>query len=73
MKTIKGVNMRKVEVKAYTGGILTGSYEGKFHGWGTDCIEYSDGTATGPFTAAIIEKDDGTVEMVCPGRMRFLT
>lgn len=72
MKTINGDNMRNVEVTAYVAGLsMMGTYVGKFHGWGTDIIEYCDGPATS-FTAAIVEKEDGTVEMVCPSQLRFI-
>ena len=46
-------------------------YEGLFHGWGTDFEEFGDGAAVG-VTAAIVEKQDGSCELVSVELLRFL-
>ena len=43
---------------------------GTFHGWGVDYQEFDEGV--GNFTVAIVELEDGTVELVLAGMIRFM-
>jgi hypothetical protein len=43
---------------------------GRFHGFGTDFEEFESGPA--PFSVAIVELGDGTVEMPRADRIRFM-
>jgi len=57
-----GVYPKKVELKE--------TREADFHGWGNDYEELESGT--GNYTVAVVEFDDGTIEMVRADRVRFL-
>ena len=46
-------------------------FEGDFHGWYAESMEYETGPSN--FTVALVEKSDGHVEMVSPGKIQFLT
>lgn len=48
----------------------TGEYEATFLAWGQDYEELVDGAAH--FPVAIVEKDDGAVELVYAKLIRFL-
>jgi len=59
-------------VKDESGKIIqekTDIQTGTFLGWG---IDYEGSEQSCHYTAAIIERSDGTVDLVYPGHMRFL-
>lgn len=43
---------------------------GRFHGWGSNCLEFDAGP--GNYTTALIEREDGQVFECDPGTIRFL-
>ena len=47
------------------------NYTGVFGGYGVDYEEFESGPAS--FTIVIVEKEDGTIDMVHPSMVRFLT
>ena len=47
------------------------SFFGDFHEWGVDYEECEGGP--GHCTVAIVERDDGTVELVSPDCIQFIT
>jgi len=62
---------RRVEVQFPAArGAEPEKFTGKFHGWGTNYEEFE--TGAGNFTCAIVERDDGSVELVYANCVRFL-
>ena len=42
----------------------------KFHDWGVDFEEFDSGPAS--FSVAIVERENGKIETVCPSMIRFI-
>lgn len=62
--------MRRVLVFRYKDHVRVPDYEAVFHQWGVAYEEFENGA--GNFTVAIVERDDGTIEMPCAHMIQFL-
>ena len=70
-------NLRKVQVYKWVKATIEGksqivqaeTVKGKFHQWGVNFEEFESGPAN--YTVAIVELDDGSVEMVPANLIRF--
>jgi len=51
--------------------IMVDDYEAMFHCWGADYEEFESGP--GNYTVAILEKEDGSVVLEHPSRVRFIS
>ena len=58
--------MRKGRIYEYSSSSDEEYEVGLFHGWGSDNDE------RGTYTVAIVEKENGTVELVYPKRIKFI-
>ena len=65
--------MRRVKVLRYDAHEqkLISSHLAWFHAWSIDHVEYESGP--GPFPAAILEHDDGTVAIIAANYIQFIT
>lgn len=61
---------RKTEEKPFGEWVKIGDGTGWFHTWGCNYQEFEAGA--GNFTVAIIEREDGTIEMTPADMIQFL-
>ncbi len=64
---MKNNTVRMIGVKDRDGSL---SYKGKFHCWSINYEEFNDGI--GNYPCAIIEKDDGSIEIEDAASVQFL-
>lgn len=69
MAETRGETMSMRKVKVRMGERRADARDAMFHQWGMDVVRYTTGAVSR--TAAIVEYDDGQVEMVSPERVVF--
>ncbi len=70
MRRVKVFKQDRVKADKYHRYIKVSDGEAYFHKWGIDYTELNDGV--GSCSAAIIERDDGRIELIYPDNIQFI-